>query len=166
MSWLKLSSFFFFFAVFMRRQIIFPSLLMPYSCFAGTKWVFPSRHIKTGWWRRNCHQVFPLCLTQSTSRGSIEPAGWHCSATPLKTGITVTWMPFTWRKFHGVCHTPSGPLPNLCYSVATNILVVCPSSMYSVPLLISSLNEIFCWRPVAAVPYILVCARNGWKTKL
>lgn len=62
---------------------------------------------------------FSLCLTQSTSCGSIESAGWHCSATPLNMGITVTWMPFTWRKFHGVCHTPSGSLPNLCYSVAT-----------------------------------------------
>lgn len=86
-----------------------------------------------------------------------------CSATTLKTGIAVIRTPFTWRKFHSESSTSSGPLPHLCYTVATETsFFVCSSSTNWVPLLISIWN-ILLWRPVAAMPYLIVHASKGWK---
>lgn len=91
----------------------------------------------------NCHQFF----LSASVRGRLVAAFicWLtlCSAMTLKMGITVIWTPFTWRKFHSVCGTPSGPLPHLCYSAATALTKhpCCLSFIQIwVPLLISSLK--------------------------
>lgn len=169
MSWLKLSSFFFFLPCLCRDKEFFRLCSCHIRVSQGLNGSF---HAGTS--RQADEEGIVIRFFLSASLRARLVAALNL---PADTALLRRWR---WELLSLECPSPGGNSTvcatlllvhcqtsvTLLLQYEANILVVCPSSMYSVPLLISSLIEIFCWRPVAAVPYIMVYARNGWKTKL
>lgn len=62
-----------------------------------------------------------------------------------------------WHSFQ----SSATPLLLCCYSInQTSLLFVLHPNLSS---FINIKSEIFCWRPIAAVPYLIVYSRKGWK---
>lgn len=121
--------------------------------------------MKTGWWRKNCYQVFPLCLTQRTSCGSIHLLADTVLRYDIEDGNYCHLYALHLRKLHGVCSTPSPPLPHLCCYVATALTKqsCCLSFIHKLSSFINIKSEISCWRPIAAVGYLIVYTSKGLK---
>lgn len=93
-------------------------------------------------------------------------AGWHCAPLwhwrwellsferPSPGGNSTVCV---WHSFWST----ATPLLLCCYSInQTSLLFVLHRILSS---FINIKSEIFCWRPIAAVPYLIVSSSKGWK---